>query len=255
VAHRLGNRRAGLTLAVWVFVLLYGWRARVCVLATSLELSLVGSALAEPSPTESRDIASETTTALPGAASEEPAASAPAARPATSSVLVPRVTSAPSPAELPPNDVIRTRRPRSEWYGWQTLLSDVATVGFVFTQREESTFFKLGVAAFVAVPPVIHFGHKNYVRGFESLGMRLLLPTGGAFLGLMGGLAGCKGNVSCELVPAAVGGGIGVVTASVLDATVFARKRLPPPSDSAVQWRPLVLVGKNDARIGVGGTF
>jgi hypothetical protein len=162
----------------------------------------------------------------------------------------------PSPAEVPPNDEKRRKSREPEWYGWQTLLSDAASLAIVISQRNETGLI-VGVVGYAAVPPIIHFAHRNYGEGVASLGMRLLAPPAGAILGLIGGGIACRGRdyYNCLALSTLSGIGVGVAGAIALDATLLSGQRPRRTSAAALRWRPVVMAGKNEARVGVAGTF
>jgi hypothetical protein len=141
-----------------------------------------------------------------------------------------------------------------DWYGWQTLASDVASLGVVLSLRDP-TATKIGVMSYLAVPPVIHVANHNYAQGLESLGLRVLAPAAGAALGLLVGSAVCRGDRDCLALPLATGFGVGIASAAVLDATVLAVKQPAHHVGAGLRWRPVLMAGKTAARIGVAGTF
>jgi hypothetical protein len=210
----------------------------------------------QASPPQASEPPIDTATSVPDSERATPAAPAdvpvaPAAVAPTPVVAAPVVAAPVAPAPVAAD--ARKKR-KLEWYGWQTVTSDVASLA-IAVWEPNATGRRIALAGYLAVPPVLHLAHSNYAQGLGDLGLRLLAPTTGALVGFLGGVAGCKGHMDCARLPTMVGGGVGIVAASVLDATLFAVKRAPRHADVAVRWRPVVLAGKSDARIGIAGTF
>lgn len=269
-----------------MFVLACRLKARVVALVACLPAFVVGSARAEPGdsriPTASA-ASRDAPPASPAPAATTPDAVAPsepaapvsetATAPPGPDASMPPASAAPTPvAEPPPKEIVTPPRapatspaPRSlagaklrlierRWYGWQTLASDAASLGIVLSLRDP-TATKIGVLSYLTVPPLIHVANGNYAPGLGSLGLRLLAPPVGAVLGLAVGAAVCRGDHDCLEVPVAAGFGVGVAAATALDASVLAVKQPAHPVGVGFHWRPVILAGKKDARIGVAGTF
>jgi len=144
------------------------------------------------------------------------------------------------------------------WYGWQTLISDGASVAALIVgsaigndSKGNNTLAGFGLVGYAFAPGVVHFTHGNVGRGFASFGLRLGLPLAGAFLGAS--LAsGCNTNL-CEAGGAGVGILAGMGGAIAVDAAVFAYddpKRSTARRSGLV---PLVAVTTRQAWLGVGG--
>jgi hypothetical protein len=119
---------------------------------------------------------------------------------------------------------------RPAWYGWQTLLLDVASIGLVAgsiaTRDETATQLggTLGGAAFVIAPPAVHAAHKNKPAIIRSVLMRLGAPVLGVLAGfLIGGAVRSSDESDAPAIGAAIGAGTGAIFASVFDAAVWAR--------------------------------
>jgi len=120
---------------------------------------------------------------------------------------------------------------RDRWYGWQILIVDATALasglGALGFRSPELAYFALG--SYVLGGPIVQFANGYAVRGFASLGLRVLLPVAGA--GLFG-LAGASGGSSSYGVSSgavsgvAFGAGLGVLTAVAIDAAM-AREKAP----------------------------
>src|SRR4051812_31855654 len=199
------------------------------------------------------------------AASEEPVAAEPEvaheAEVAEQTTPADVVEQAATPAGVP-------LKPKTSWYGWQTLLSDAATIGLgalayaaddakyasSSPQNYElgaNVLFAAGVATYALGAPAVHWAHGNGRKGLASLGLRVGLPLGGFLAGMLIGSATCGNDdnefVSCPVVLGALAFLGGMVAAPVVDAAVIAREPVAPPTGPRFQ---AALVPS-----GSGGTF
>lgn len=74
------------------------------------------------------------------------------------------------------------------WYGWQIMLVDAASItAFVVgVQTEDSTGTALwasGLGAYLVGGPFVHVANDRHEHSDDSVGLRLGLPLGGAFVG------------------------------------------------------------------------
>jgi hypothetical protein len=199
-----------------------------------------------PQPPEPSDV---TATPLPGPTAPAPPEVAPIP------VQLEEVPAVPSPPAAAPGPAQPAAEPRrSEWYGWQILLSDAASFTIILAQPARPTA-TIGVVTYLVVPPFIHFAHGNVKQGFASLALRVLLPPVGAVVGYAAGSFVCNENSSCVDASVAFGGLAGLVGTIVTDTAVLAVERPAPSVQARLQWRPIVMAGKNDTRVGVAGTF
>ena len=134
-----------------------------------------------------------------------------------------------SPAESPAPQ-------RSEWYGWQTALVDVASLGLGAAviglsgnsssgSGAENVAGVLMVSTFVLGGPVVHAAHGQWGKAGASLGLRLGAPAAGALGGFLAGSASCPhddGDVPCSAVGAGIGLIAGAATAIIVDAVMIA---------------------------------
>ncbi len=127
----------------------------------------------------------------------------------------------PRPADAP---VVQPATKR-EWYGWQVLLVDGAsllvTIGGAAAQS--GAVAATGGLMYLGGPAAVHFAHGNVARGFGSMGLRLGAPFVGALLGFGVGAASCGGSTSNTRTDcAAVGLGLGLLAGYIAGISVDA---------------------------------
>ena len=138
-----------------------------------------------------------------------------------------------------------------EWYGYQTLISDAATVAVTYALAKSITrttvpSIAVGATGYVVAPVTIHLVHGEPVRALASGGLRVGAPLVG---GIVGGLITSKESdhgLLSGLVGVWIGAAIGLVSASVIDAAAIAyetKEDAPPPATA----QPL--------EISIGGSF
>lgn len=130
-------------------------------------------------------------------------------------------------------------QPRAQhtvWYGWQVLVADAASAtimgaALALTPDRGSSnvnagFFFAGVGAHAVAAPAVHLANGELGRAAGSLGMRVGATTLGFALGVAMA-PGCGEEKMCfnALGGGFIGGLVGMVTASALDASVLAYKR------------------------------
>lgn len=115
----------------------------------------------------------------------------------------------------------------SEWYGYQTLLSDGLAIGIlVGTGKTDHNDLALaGLAVYVAGAPIVHLAKGSASRAAKSLGLRVGLPLAGGVVGLALGGDGLE-----ALGGAAMGTLLGVISAIAADAIWVANG--PDPDDA-----------------------
>jgi hypothetical protein len=153
----------------------------------------------------------------------------------------------------------------SKWYGWQILVSDVASVtvfvaGVGTDGTEGAVLIWGGVAGYLVAPPFIHVANDQPDESASSVGLRMAAPIVGFYLGgLVGGGAsrGCDGAY-CQAAGTVAGAGIGfivgVATAITIDATVFANKPVLRER-AAISIAPSVAATPKAVFAGLRGTF
>ena len=242
-------------------------------------MALIGSPLGAGAQEPSTDAPS---VAVPPA---PPAATAPQAGPSSvpeaPSAAPPPVSAAPQPYLYPspysPSPYWRYPYPDAPaapttryWYGWQTLLvmggaTVLSLVSPVDSGRAASVTVPLALGGFTLGGPIVHWANGNIARGFISLGMNV----GGAALGAVTGAVvicaptGCGGEFGplLGLMFAAIGGGIGLLAANIVDVSVLSYNEHAPARPAPVMgWRPASLVPTLDLQkerfsFGLRGTF
>ena len=110
----------------------------------------------------------------------------------------------------------------TRWYGWQTLISDgtslllVPLLGTRIASGETVAYVAVG--GYLLGAPVVHLAHGRPGMAAASLGLRVVMPLAGALVGA--GLERCRGDL-CGLGGALVGGALGVISATVIDAAAL----------------------------------
>lgn len=152
----------------------------------------------------------------------------------------------------------------TEWYGGGILISDAATLAaWAAGIGGEPSLGYVGLASYLVVPQIIHGVHGNGGGIALSLVTRMGAPI--VFAGLLAATTGenCANDDPetedmCRqrrLGRALVAGGVGILTAMVLDAAVYARRRAPRRS-SALSLVPRVDWSKTEGwSIGAAGRF
>jgi len=119
-----------------------------------------------------------------------------------------------------------------EWFGWQILLADAAAVGggVALSQRTGSPYPLMLTWSLTA--PLVHGLHGDGVGVAGSLGLHVVLPIVGAFVGVR--TAGpCRDydDGGCGLGEAVAGALVGAVAATLIDAAFLSTvPRGPLPS-------------------------
>jgi hypothetical protein len=122
--------------------------------------------------------------------------------------------------------VIRPKRGRTRRYGLAVFAVDVLAAG---TVAIAPALAMVAAVVYLAGGPTIHVLHGNWKGASKSLVTRLLLPviTAGVAIGSTSAVG------STAVVGAWVGAGVGAITASALDAGVFA-KITPQPGGALI---------------------
>jgi hypothetical protein len=136
---------------------------------------------------------------------------------------------------------------KSRWYGWQTLTTDGAALTLVVlsaTQDQDAgPLLALGLGAYAAGGPIVHWAHGRAGVGFGSLGIRIGAPIVGVAIG--SAMADCPEREDrgswCGAGEMALGLLVGVGSAMAIDAAVLARE--PAPARERVAARPRLVPG------------
>ena len=203
--------------------------------------------------------------ALPGLASADPpekdgdrgiGTEAPVNAPAPS-LAAARPAAEPSPVAEPPPLAERPAT-TTTWYGWQTLLVDGGVIGASLATRNPWVF----MGGYTLGGPIVHWAHGNVLKGFGSLGIRVVAPL---LVGAVYSAASAAnqnqprtGHEGEETVSVAIlAGGLAAIA---FDAAFLARSEdtvdpAPPPRPSMLKVEPRVSASRGGAYAGIGGTF
>jgi len=145
---------------------------------------------------------------------------------------------------------------RSEGYGSQIVVADLAAVGLTLVGAEGASLHPhnggflivLGAGSIFFSGPAVHWMHGNGAKGFISLGLRV------------GCLALGAGSIAAAYetgaVPLVVGGVLLALAGPVLDAAYLARGPAPKTENHAsVEVVPIVAASRGSARLGLVARF
>jgi hypothetical protein len=144
------------------------------------------------------------------------------------------------------------------WYGWETLLVDAASfsvfLGTVNDVKRPAPY--VGLAGYALGGPIVHIANDEPGRAAGSLILRVATP---ALLATVGYLSyspsDARGFWGPEL-NAAILGFCGAVAASVVDATVLARRNVVVDRRPKLSWTPSLSIDpKGRPAAGISGTF
>jgi len=183
----------------------------------------------------------------------------------TAALLLSRLTlaEAADPAAAPTAPPAPTRAtadpPTTDWYGWQTLIVDGASIAtgsvlastLEFDPNEQpsdlgligATWYGLGAVG----APAVHYAHGNAGVGAASLSLRVLVPPVAGFVGFLGTCMG-RGDIEHDCVVDGYTGGtlVGLAGVATIDAALLAWERERPeatPTRSWYGWQLLVVDG------------
>lgn len=182
----------------------------------------------------------------------------------------------PTTTDLPPPDLsppgltpevapATTDEPAVKSYWYQTLAADGLAITFVALAAnghggDSDSLAKLGIGTYLLGAPLIHVSKGRPGRALGSLAMRVGLPFVGALIGsALEPTYKCydeyddcgPDGVSGEVVLGAV---LGVVGASLIDATVLA-KGDAPKAKAQPTWTPTARATHGGVALGLTGTF
>jgi hypothetical protein len=186
---------------------------------------------------------------------DPPQAKAPAKPPAPCPPAPPAPVAKPKRAAPPPHQTV--------WYGWQTILADASAITLAVSsglmEENQGAPVAAGLGVYLLGAPLIHAMNGQLGKGAGSFGLRLGAPIAGAVGGIALGVATCPPDDGlnsapyCQIGLAALGGLAGIVTASVVDAAVLAKKEVRPAR--AVSIAPSVVPTRQGTTFGLAGTF
>jgi hypothetical protein len=165
--------------------------------------------------------------------------------------------------------------PRRVWYGWQTLLVYAASAtvgltagiaggasgsgGLVFTGT------MIGSTGIVFGGPIVHWARGNTSRGFAALGLNFgaTLVSGGIGVGIACAADACRGSFGGFGILAGMvfGGGVGLLTALIVDVSALSYDTKAAPDSSASKrspgWTilPDLKISRDKTTFGFAGVF
>lgn len=159
----------------------------------------------------------------------------------------------------PPNGPPTTTPPatsRVERYWQSTVIPDVIAAGLLATAisgvsgdevaPHAPVLAVAGAFTYALGAPLIHGSRNNNGQAFASLGLRILLPAAGVWLG------GRMEDPNDTGRPVRLGLLAGMVTAAVIDHAVFARQRI---TVAPARWSPTAAPTQGGISVGLAATF
>jgi hypothetical protein len=156
------------------------------------------------------------------------------------------------------------------WYGWQIILTDAAVTGLyaLAIRTDDGAPAAIASLGYLMGAPLVHAAHGQGGRGGASLVLRIAIPLTGILSGIAIGKWTDQPSSNDEIAPLVdgiLGGLVGMVTASIIDATVLAyeparREVWSPPAPAGVRLFPSLGVARAGGRgvapvVQVGGLF
>ena len=180
----------------------------------------------------------------------------PYAAPKLEAPVVQAAASAPAPAKAT----------RTEWYGWQILLGDGASLASGIATgllSEPGTGAAVGLTGYALGAPVVHWSHGQVGQGFGSLALRVGTPVSLAFWSFLAfGLSGSDADTAT--LAAGASAVLGMGAAMIVDVAVLAHEKVPTEATQArtkpepsLRWTPTAgYDGKRNAlTVGLSGSF
>jgi hypothetical protein len=181
---------------------------------------------------------------------------------------VPRITSSSTVRENSRRSAAATPRFGHKWYGYYTLLPDVAALSLLFagvaTEGLELDGLHIaGLALYGVGAPLMHVSQDQPLRGLASLGLRVAAPV--ALFGLGYALGSFDdSNSSCPEDEDCVDGGVlagsllfvyGIGAAMVVDSAALAWKRVPVRPKDQPSFALTPIVDAKRTGVALSGTF
>jgi len=106
---------------------------------------------------------------------------------------------------------------RRQWYGYQLMLNDAASIALLAGTAGGGATASVGALSFFFGGSVIHGVHKRAGLAVASPLMRVGFTLVGGLIGVAAENCGSKSEDFCGLGGALVGGGLGLLTAMIVD--------------------------------------
>ncbi len=164
-------------------------------------------------------------------------------------------------------------KPKTEWYGWQILIADGASiasgVGIAVASNGSGRGTGLGVGVavtgYVLAPALVHWANGQVGPGFGSMSLRVGAPVVLGAWGLMTGVI-VSDDLDTQWILGGIGVAAGVIGAMVVDTAVLANRPVSAAERErvsgarkkpAIQWLPTANYDskRRAAEVGVVGTF
>jgi hypothetical protein len=180
-----------------------------------------------------------------------------------------------TPVPLAPQVRAPSAQPPRRWYGWQLLINDAASLSLLVgglsmskgalyqpdTPVMANVMATIGIAGYWTGAPVLHLVHGRPKAAAGSLALRFASPIVGGALGY--GLASCSKAaqseewIPCGLAELVLGFSAGVLTATILDASLLAWSPLEPAPRPAprIGFAPVISNDGKRGELRVFGTF
>lgn len=144
-----------------------------------------------------------------------------------------------------------------QWYGWQVLAADATTITTTVLLAGDSRGKELAqynlIGGYLLGGPIIHLAHNNPGAAAGSIMIRAAMPVAGAFLGCDAHGPGDYDGFGC-LPGAVLGGLIGMIGATTIDAAAFSYADVKPKPKS-FEVLPTAGVNATGATFGLQGVF
>ncbi len=122
---------------------------------------------------------------------------------------------------------------KRQWYGYQLMLNDAASIALIAGMAGGGTIASVGELSFFFGGSVVHGIHRRPGLAVVSPLMRGGFALLGAILGVAAENCGSHSEDFCGLGGAVVGGGLGLVTAMIVDYSLAWTDASPNTDDSA----------------------
>jgi hypothetical protein len=219
---------------------------------TLLGTAQAGEATARPAPPDQTLSTPAPTTPAPvDPASAQP--SWPSSDPSWPPADPPPLAPAPRPAAgqappgedpppfIPPKDV--------EYFGGQILLADAGVVALAYGLGVGP----LAVVGYPLAAPTVHIVHGDGIGAVQSLLLHVAAPVAGAYIGYELEMRDCRSDM-CGLAGLLVGGFLGMVTATAVDAAFLAHVERPRRvADQRPLPTPTLAITPGGLMLGVAG--
>jgi hypothetical protein len=155
--------------------------------------------------------------------------------------------------------------PKTDWYGWQTLVVDahaLLLVGIGLEIREGEAPALGGLLVYGLGGPLVHLVHERPGAALGSLALRAGIPIVFALAGAGAnencGGASSESDGSCAIGGAVAWGVVGMGVAAIVDAAFLGREKreeVPPNAVALTSVAPTVDPARRTAGISLLGTF